>query len=75
MNWKNPRKFTENAEVYREQLIFEIVKNFYFVTFLIEIQVELLYFLQLTGGEEKKGGAEFKLSDPYSHVILPGERF
>ena len=47
------------------------VKDITINTLFTGSQVKPLYFVQVT----EKGIAESKLSDPYGHVILPGERY
>ena len=61
----------ENDDADWDELIFEFVEVPSFVTLLTGSNTEPLYFVQVT----EKGISEKKLSDPYGHVILPGERY
>ena len=58
----------KNDDADRDEQIFEFVEVPSFVT---GSNTEPLYFVQVT----EKGISEKKLSDPYGHVILPGERY
>ena len=61
----------ENSNADRDEQIFEFVQVPSFVTLITGCNAEPLYFVQVT----EKGTTDEKLSDPYGHVILPGERY
>ena len=60
-----------NDDADRDEQIFEFVQVPSFVTLFTGSNTEPLNFVQVT----EKGISEKKLSDPYGHVILPGERY